>query len=91
MHSGYHVVAFVHDELLIELPLADSPARPYSQMAMHASTVQRICIDAMASVCENIPIRCEYALCKRWSKKLSAVFNAQKELVPCDDDDDDDA
>jgi hypothetical protein len=84
VHSGYHVVAFVHDELLIELPLEPRDA-PYARTAQHAQTVERILVDAMASVCGDIPIRCEYALCLRWSKQLKATYNARGELIPCDD------
>jgi hypothetical protein len=86
VHSDYRVVAFVHDELLVELPLERAPASPYANTLLHARTIERILIDAMQTVCPGIPIRCEFALSHRWSKKSRATFNSEGELIPCDDE-----
>jgi hypothetical protein len=78
VHSDYRVVAFVHDELLVELPLERAPASPYANTLLHARTIERILIDAMQTVCPGIPIRCEFALSRRWSKKSRATYNDAK-------------
>ena len=43
------MVAFVHDELLIELPLLAGD-RPFAQLQTHANIIERVMIDAMESV-----------------------------------------
>lgn len=86
VHSNYRVVAFVHDELLVELPLERAPASPYANTLLHARTIERILIDAMATVCPDIPIKCEFALSRRWSKKARAKYNSVGELIPFDDE-----
>ena len=97
MSAGYDIVAFVHDEVVIELPPDTLP-----HAAKHAARVEQIMVrraplgavvgshsaqqcDAMAEVCDHqLPIRCEYALSHRWSKRLHAKFDDSGNLLPCD-------
>jgi DNA polymerase I-like protein with 3'-5' exonuclease and polymerase domains len=73
--AGYRVVAFVHDEFIIELPVnAD-----HTQQAKH---IEHICCQAMQQLVGDIPITCEYALAERWYKQASAVFDGAGKLIP---------
>jgi len=74
LRAGYRVVAFVHDEVLIELPIqADHTAE--------ARRINRILCQAMQEFTGSIPIQCEYALAQRWHKAAEAVFENGK-LMP---------
>jgi hypothetical protein len=75
--SGYRVVAFVHDEVVIELP-------EDADHTEEAKVIETILNEAMAQVIGDVPVACEYALCRRWSKKAKAVHDENGRLVPCD-------
>ena len=78
IRDGYRVVAFVHDEVVIELP----------EDVNHASEARRIEAFmnlSMQCVTGNVPVTCEYALCRRWSKKAKACFGDDGRLVPWED------
>jgi DNA polymerase I-like protein with 3'-5' exonuclease and polymerase domains len=73
--AGYRIVAFVHDEFIIELPAeADHTAQ--------AKQVERICCQAMQQLVGDIPIECEYGLADRWYKQATAVWDAEGRLIP---------
>ncbi len=59
--AGFHVAAFVHDEVLVEV----SEALDYSQVA---SSIAGIMIAAMRRVCPDVDISVECAVMRRWSK-----------------------
>ena len=72
--AGYRAVAFVHDEVLIELPKA----------ANHTEEAKRIDVilcGSMEQLTGSIPIACEYALADRWYKQAEAVFDSKGELT----------
>jgi DNA polymerase I-like protein with 3'-5' exonuclease and polymerase domains len=71
--AGYRVVAFVHDEFVIELPID-------SDHTAQAKHVEHICCHAMQQLVGDIPIECEYALAGRWYKQASATFNDEGKL-----------
>jgi DNA polymerase I-like protein with 3'-5' exonuclease and polymerase domains len=74
IRAGYRVVAFVHDEFVIELPDdADHTAE--------ARAIEAIMNREMERVTGSVPVGCEYALCRRWSKQAKATFIGDK-LVP---------
>jgi hypothetical protein len=73
--AGYRVVAFVHDEFVIELP-ADAD---HTAQAKH---VEHICCQAMQQLVGDIPIECEYALANRWYKQATAVRDITGRLIP---------
>ena len=79
MRAGYRVVAFIHDEVIIEIPEGDDHAT-------EALRVEKIMNRAMEIVTGEVPVAVEYALCRRWSKKAKAVFDAQGHLIPCEID-----
>ena len=33
----------------------------------------------------NVPVTCEYAMCRRWSKKAKSRFDCDRRLVPWED------
>lgn len=71
--AGFRTVAFIHDEMLIELPIdldhTDAAAR-----------IDRILCQSMAELTGQVPIACEYALIDRWSKRAERVIDAQGRL-----------
>lgn len=72
--AGYHIVAFVHDEVVIELPAdADHTAA--------AADINHILCSSMQEVTPNIPIKCEYSLTDRWYKDAEEVRDADGRLV----------
>jgi hypothetical protein len=76
--AGYRVVAFIHDEFVIELP----------EDADHTAEARRIAgiiNAAMERVTGAVPVACDYALSRRWSKAAKAVYRDGK-LVPCEVD-----
>ena len=75
---GYRVVAFVHDEVLIELP-------EDADHAAEAKRVETIMNRAMGRVTGGVPVATEYALCRRWSKDAKAVFSRGGRLLPWED------
>lgn len=76
--AGYRVVAFIHDEVLVEVPERDD-YRPVSE------DISRIMVDAMRRVCPDVKIRAEYAVMRRWSKGASATYTADGRLIPYED------
>jgi hypothetical protein len=79
IRAGYRVVAFIHDEIVIELPEVGV------DHAAEARRIEEIMNDSMARVTGAVPVACEYALSRRWSKNAKAVFRDGK-LVPCEID-----
>jgi hypothetical protein len=77
--AGYRVVAFVHDEFVIELP-------EDADHAAEARRVEAIVVREMERVTGGVPVTCEYALARRWSKSAKAEFDGEGRLVPWDDD-----
>ena len=73
--AEYRVIAFVHDEFVVELPKdADWTAE--------AKRIDRICCDSMETVTGTVPIQCEYALSHNWSKDAEAVWDENGRLIP---------
>ena len=67
MRAGYRVIAFVHDEFLIELPAnTDHTAA--------AREIERICCATMAEFTPGVEIAAEYTLSDCWSKQAEAVY-----------------
>ena len=73
--AGYRVVAFIHDEVLVEVPERDDYREP-------AEDISRIMIAAMKQVCPDVEIRTEFAVMRRWDKAAKAVYDAQGRLIP---------
>jgi DNA polymerase I-like protein with 3'-5' exonuclease and polymerase domains len=74
MLAGHRVVAFVHDEFVIELPKnADHTSQ--------ARQIEHICCDAMQQLVGDIPIACEYSLADRWYKQATAVRDGAGNLI----------
>ncbi len=73
--AGYRVVAFIHDEFLIELP----------ETADHTSDAKRIyaiCCAAMQELTGDVPIACgEPALTRAWSKDAKAIHDVSGKLL----------
>jgi len=72
--SGYRIVNFIHDEVLVEVP-ADSDLR------MQAEAIRATMIDAMKLVVPDVRIDVEYAASPRWYKSAEAVFDEEDQLL----------
>ena len=73
--AGYRVVAFVHDEFVIEVPADDDHTAI-------ATDVERICCTAMQQLVGDVPVACEYSLADRWYKDATAVRDSDGKLLP---------
>ena len=73
--AGYRCVAFIHDEILVELPLE-------ADHAAEARRIDRMMCQAMQELTGTVPIECEHALMERWYKQAEAVYDAEGKLVP---------
>jgi hypothetical protein len=71
--AGYRVVAFIHDEFIIELNRLDD-------IDAAAQDIPRICSEAMQPFVPGIPVPTEFALTERWHKGAEAVFNDAGQL-----------
>jgi hypothetical protein len=73
--AGHRVVAFVHDEVLVEVPESDD-YRPV------AEEISSIMINAMRQVCPDVATRTEYAVMRRWTKAAKAIYDEHGRLIP---------
>jgi DNA polymerase I-like protein with 3'-5' exonuclease and polymerase domains len=64
--NDFRVVAFVHDEFVIELPEG-------ADFDREAERINAICCDSMQSVTGGVPIACEYAVASCWSKRAELI------------------
>jgi DNA polymerase I-like protein with 3'-5' exonuclease and polymerase domains len=71
--SGYRVVAFIHDEFIVELNRLDDIDRATEE-------IPRICSEALQPFVPGIPVPCEFALAERWYKQAEAIFNDAGQL-----------
>ena len=69
VREGFRVVAFVHDEVLVELP-ADGDSVAESAVRR----VEEILCEAMASVLGGVPVACELTLSASWGDHRPPVF-----------------
>ena len=69
--EGFRCVAFVHDEVIIEIPID-------SDHTSQARVIDSILCDSMKELTGEIPVACEYALTSRWLKDAEAVFEKGK-------------
>ncbi|MFW6118696.1 MAG: DNA polymerase [Planctomycetota bacterium] len=61
VRAGYRIVAFIHDEVVIEVP--EHKATPEE-----AERIDRMLVRGMESVCPDIPIKVEGHYAERWTK-----------------------
>jgi len=73
LKAGYQVVAFVHDEFVIELSKLDD-------CTAQAQRIERICCQAMQQLVGDIPVTAEYALAERWYKQAEAFYDEAGQL-----------
>ena len=72
--AGYRIVAFVHDEVVIELPVDADHTEA-------AEDINRILCSSMQEVTPAIPIKCEFSLTDRWYKEAEEVKDSDGHLV----------
>ena len=72
---GCHMVAFIHDEVIIELPFDDLvTARAYEAAG--------IMVDGMKVVMQDMKVQAEPALMHVWDKRAETVLDDNKQLIP---------
>jgi DNA polymerase I-like protein with 3'-5' exonuclease and polymerase domains len=71
--AGYRIVAFIHDEFIIELSIA-------IDIDHAAGEIAAICSDSMQPFVPGIPVPCEFALTDRWYKGAEAVYDESGRL-----------
>lgn len=78
IRAGHRVVAFVHDEVLVEVP----EHQDYSDVA---DDISEIMINAMREVCPDVAIRTECTVMHRWQKNAKATFDRDGRLIAYED------
>lgn len=71
--EGHRVVAFVHDEILVELPDAGRYAH-----RQQVDQVVGIIRSSMAEVTYGVPVECEYAVATCWSKRAELIQDGDR-------------
>eukprot|EP01127_Copromyxa_protea_P020156 TRINITY_DN6684_c0_g1_i2.p1 TRINITY_DN6684_c0_g1~~TRINITY_DN6684_c0_g1_i2.p1 ORF type:complete len:729 (+),score=107.66 TRINITY_DN6684_c0_g1_i2:188-2188(+) len=64
---GFHVAGFIHDEMLVEIP-------EDSDWDREIELIVKIICSSMQELVGTIPIKCEFALSRMWSKQATAVY-----------------
>lgn len=72
--SGSHPVAFIHDEILAEVPKESAHEAAFR--------IAEIMMEAQTKHTPNIPSEVEPCLMDRWYKDASAVYDGSNRLVP---------
>jgi hypothetical protein len=75
--AGSRVVAFIHDEFLVEAP----------ERTAHeaARAVQFVMEEAGRAWCPDVPVRAEPALMRAWSKGAEPAYDSEGRLIPWED------
>lgn len=76
IQAGYHVVTFIHDEFLIEVPDEGSFVR-----LEECERIKRLVCDAMAQVLPNVPVDAKYTLSRMWSKDAQLLIDGGRVLA----------
>ncbi len=74
VREGFRVVGFVHDEILIELPDEGG----YVSEARVRRVEEVMCREMAGVLVGDIPVGCEAALSRRWSKKAKLLVEQGK-------------
>ncbi len=73
---GFRVVGFVHDEILVELPDEGG----YVRRRVVEAVVQHIRLGMQEVTC-GVPVECEYALARCWSKRAKLIERGERILA----------
>lgn len=71
--AGYKIVNFIHDEIIVELPID-------SELNKKALKVGELMIKGMRRVTPNTSIKVEGAMFVQWNKKAKGVYGADGEM-----------
>lgn len=72
--QGYRVVNFIHDEVIVELPLDD-------KLQYHVNAISKLMIAGMKRVIRTVDIKTEGALMPRWYKEAEPIFDDEGNLL----------
>lgn len=76
IRAGFKVVAFLHDEVIIELPLESNTQEVRKQ-------VDDILVSGMREVIPDVPVRVEGQCMERWTKEIGESHQGREE-AECD-------
>ncbi|KAH3765603.1 DNA polymerase family A [Pelomyxa schiedti] len=68
--TGYKVVAFVHDEIVVEIPDAEDHI-----LTREVTMIEKILCTSMQELTRKVPISCKLALSRRWCKDPQKIKN----------------
>lgn len=71
---GSRPVAFIHDELILEIPEDD-------RMHERSVELERIMVECMGRILPDVTIRCESSLMRRWDKRAKNVLDSSGRLA----------
>jgi DNA polymerase I-like protein with 3'-5' exonuclease and polymerase domains len=66
--AGYRIVNFVHDQVIIEVPIT-------SDLKEHAEKISQLMVEGMRAVAPSMKVKVEYAATDRWHKGAKAVHD----------------
>ena len=72
--AGYRVVNFIHDEVLVEVPVK-------SNLAHQAEIIRYLMVKGMKAVVPDVRVDVEYAASGRWYKKAKPTFDRKGSLT----------
>lgn len=73
---GARPLGFVHDQILAEV---------FMELAHEQATeMAQVMVEAGNTLLPDVPVKCQPALCKRWSKETEAVYDGNGRLQPYD-------
>jgi hypothetical protein len=72
--AGYHIVNFVHDQVLVEVPQS-------ADLKKHAERIRSLMIAGMKEVVPDILVDVSFAAADRWYKDAEPVFDQKGKLV----------
>jgi hypothetical protein len=73
--AGFRIVNFIHDEVLVEVPVG-------SNLAHQAAIIRHLMIKGMRAVVPDVQVDVGYAASHRWHKQAKVVFDARGKLAP---------
>jgi len=74
--TGCRVVNFIHDEIMLEVPIL-----PNEDLHKIAKEVESIMVEAMRRITPDVTPRCEAAYMDRWYKEASPVYDENGHLT----------
>lgn len=76
LKRGYKLVAFIHDEIIVEAPR--------EKCHEIATSMHDLMIKAATMVIPDVKMKAEYTAMTRWSKEVKAMYDSDGRLIPAE-------